>query len=196
MTLPLAPLGIASNKPRAAKRCAECHKPIENPTWNQVVHQGKCEIARSRKIERKRKAAAANKKMRRRIGAIKGTKPERDSDYKNWIRTLPCLICFRSFWKHFFARGCTFSEMIVLITLTRSRQGSPTESAHTGPHALGSKSSDRSLLPLCGDEHHREGKRSYHKLGEKAFEKTHGIKIARIAAALNTLYESQKEAAA
>ncbi len=85
-------------------------------------------------------------------------KPQRDSRYLAWIRTLPCVVC-----------GCTRGI----------------EASHTGPHGLGQKSSDFSAVPLCY-RHHRTGKDSYHKLGPQKFAQTHDLDIPSIVRRLNT----------
>jgi len=101
---------------------------------------------------RKRALARARKKVRRRIGALKGNKPLRDPAYLAWIRTLECLLC-----RHYH------------IT-----QSWPTEAAHSGPHGVSQKAADDQALPLC--RHcHQSGPGSYHAIGRKFFE-THGLK--------------------
>jgi hypothetical protein len=83
--------------------------------------------------------------------------PTRNSRYLTWIRTLPCLICGRN---------------------------TGIEAAHTGPHGIAQKSSDRSALPLCA-RHHRTGADSYHKLGPRAFERHHRVELRAVVANLN-----------
>jgi hypothetical protein len=85
-------------------------------------------------------------------------KPQRDSKYLAWIRTLPCVVCGA-------ARGI--------------------EASHTGPHGLGQKSPDSSAIPLCY-RHHRTGKDSYHKLGPQKFAQAHDLDIPAIVWRLNT----------
>ena len=53
------------------------------------------------------------------------------------------------------------------------------EAAHTGPHGLSQKSSDRSAIPLCA-RHHRIGDDSYHKLGPRKFSEVHSLNIPAI----------------
>ncbi len=84
-------------------------------------------------------------------------KPERDSRYLQWIRTLPCSVC----------------------RTTRN-----IEAAHTGPHGLGQKASDSTAIPLCA-KHHRTADDCYHKLGPRKFAEVHKLNISGIVAALN-----------
>jgi len=84
-------------------------------------------------------------------------KPQRNSQYLAWIRTLPCVVCGTD-------RGI--------------------EASHTGPHGLGQKSSDYSAIPLC-IKHHRTGRDSYHKLGPRRFSAVHNIDIRAIVDRLN-----------
>jgi hypothetical protein len=86
------------------------------------------------------------------------SKPIRDPKYLAWIRTLPCSI-----------RDC------------RARI---VEAAHTGPHGLAQKASDRGAIPLC-PRHHRTGDDSYHRLGPRKFQQVHGISIREIVERLN-----------
>lgn len=79
-----------------------------------------------------------------------------------------------------FARCLNYPRMVQL---------SPTEAAHTGPRGLSAKSDDRTAIPLCGHEHHREGKQSHHKLGKKFFEHHH-IDRDALVAELNKQYDS------
>ena len=62
--------------------------------------------------------------------------------YLTWLRTQPCAIC-----------GCR----------------PPCEAAHfrDGSESLGKKARDENALPLCRSCH-REGKKSYHKMGDEA----------------------------
>jgi hypothetical protein len=51
-----------------------------------------------------------------------GSKPVRDREYLRFIKRLPCVSCLKTWW---------------------------IDPAHTGPHALGQKSSDLDTIPLC-----------------------------------------------
>ena len=85
-------------------------------------------------------------------------KPQRNPRYLAWIRTHPCLVC-------------------------GSKRG--IEAAHTGPHGLGQKSPDSSVIPLCA-KHHRTGNDSYHRLGPRRFAELHNLDIPAIVRRLNT----------
>ncbi len=85
-------------------------------------------------------------------------KPARDRRYLAWIRTLPCLVC-------------------------GTRRA--VEAAHTGPHGLGQKSPDWSVIPLCS-QHHRTGSDSYHRLGPRRFSEKHNLDIPAIVRRLNS----------
>lgn len=89
-----------------------------------------------------------------------------DEGYRVWIKSLPCLICQKQ----------------------QTEQTSHTEGHHAGQnHGLRQKPHDRTLLPLCGVEHHREGPESVQKLG-KRFEEVHGIDIDAEIQRLNREY--------
>ena len=86
--------------------------------------------------------------------------PARNWKYRQWIRSLPCLVC-----------GHT-----------------PAEAAHTGEgRGLRQKSSDYSCVPLCGFCH-RLGPHSYHVLGKKAFEQFHLVDLANLVEQMNALW--------
>ena len=84
-------------------------------------------------------------------------KPVRNPGYLRWIRTLPCAVC---------------------------RSTRAVEAAHTGPHGMGQKSSDLSVIPLCA-QHHRTGNDSYHKLGPRRFAEVHQLNVRAIVARLS-----------
>ena len=89
----------------------------------------------------------------------------RNPKYLNWIRTLPCLICERQ-GKH---------------------QTSRTEAHHAGEHGYGRKAADSTAIPLCGVEHHREGRQAVHVIG-KRFGVVHGIDVTEEMVRLNREY--------
>lgn len=90
-------------------------------------------------------AARAFKALRRKWARVKGTRPERDSDYLNWLRT----------------QSCAISEC---ESPTRFRFEDVVEAAHVGAiRGLGQKCSDREAIPLCA-YHHRIGAVSQHSL--------------------------------
>ena len=90
--------------------------------------------------------------------------PERCPDYLAWIRTLPCIVCSR----------LSGGDTVV-------------EAAHTnalGPRGMGQKTSDFSAIPLCS-WHHRAGRDSYHRLGEKWFAQAYQIHLLEVVQTLN-----------
>lgn len=97
-----------------------------------------------------------------------------DKAYLNFIRSLECCVCAND---RVMECGCI-------------QQHSRTEAAHTGPHGIGSKSDDRTAIPLCC-EHHREGLDSYHRLGPSLFQQIHGINIAATVAELNERFDAE-----
>ena len=78
------------------------------------------------------------------------SKPLRDPKYRAWVRFFPCAVC-------------------------GTRRG--VEAAHTGPHGLGQKAGDDTVIPLCQKDH-RTGPQSLHKLGPVRFEEVHSIDVA------------------
>jgi len=83
--------------------------------------------------------------------------PERSPEYRAWIRNYPCVTCGRCY---------------------------AIEAAHTGPHGISQKSSDRSCIPLCA-WCHRLGRYSLHRLGPTWFEAFHQVSIAALVAEFN-----------
>ena len=88
--------------------------------------------------------------------------PARNYKYRAWIRSLPCAVC-----------GIT-----------------PTHAAHTGPHAIGQKSSDYTCIPLC-DNCHLFSPDSLHRIGRQEFEQHHNLEIAALVRRLNYLWWNQ-----
>jgi hypothetical protein len=117
----------------------------------------------------------------------------RDPEYRAWIRKFYCLLCWPSLW----SSGGIWDlrkydcEPAANRGMPTSIQGSPTEAAHIGPHAMRKKAGDDTCIPLCGIEHHREGKESAHKLGKK-FAEFHGLDIPAIQAALRAQYAAER----
>lgn len=72
--------------------------------------------------------------------------------YLEWLRGLPCWACEQT---------------------TGGRSSSRVESAHVGlstsRRGLSQKYPDIESIPLCGLEHHREGKFSIHRMGPAEF---------------------------
>lgn len=114
-----------------------------------------------------------------------------DPDYLEWIRTLPCCVCFAACYPS--------GEVWMLIevgwepSVMRGDgpgvQESRTEAAHIGPHGSSDrKADDRDTAPLCRDEHHQHGPESHHKL-RSGFWQHHGIDWPTLKAALRERYE-------
>jgi len=125
--------------------------------------------------QRRRKNARAFKRERRRIGAINGNKPARDTEYLAWIRTQECI-----------QPGCTSKNLHKW-----TEAGAWTEAAHTGPHGMRQKASDYDAVPLC-HFHHQEAKDAQGK-DRNWFEK-HGLDRERVIAELRARYEQGRAA--
>ncbi len=91
--------------------------------------------------------------------------PPRDATYRAWIRTMACAACGSK--RH-------------------------VEAAHTGlDGGMSQKAGDYSCVPLCWICH-TGGKSAYHRIGRRAFERTHGIALAELVGELNRLWQSRK----
>ncbi len=86
-----------------------------------------------------------------------------------------------------FLRGCPCAICVLLGQTQRSR----TEVAHIGNGGLSCKSPDRDALPICGNEHHRNGEFSIHVLGRKQFAAHYGIDLNVLSESLNFAYEKR-----
>jgi len=93
-----------------------------------------------------------------------------------WIRSLPCVCCFPDLWRY---------QMNNVI------QTSSTEAAHVGERGISQKCPDEETIPLCGFEHHREGKFSAHKLG-KLFWTHWGLDKEKLLAELKQQFEKEQ----
>lgn len=103
----------------------------------------------------------------------------RDPGYLNFIRSLPCVVCFPVLWR--------IDPALDGISDRQKIQGSPTEAAHVGDRGMSQKSDDRETIPLCMN-HHREGQDAHHKLG-KWFWVHHDIDKAKLIKELRERYE-------
>ncbi len=83
--------------------------------------------------------------------------PARNSEYRAWVRTKPCLVC-------------------------GSERG--VEACHTGPHGLSMKSSDFQCIPLCY-RHHRTGNDALDKIGPRQFQQLHRVDVPAAVRELN-----------
>jgi hypothetical protein len=88
--------------------------------------------------------------------------PERDPQYRAWIRSQPCAAC-----------GTQIGV----------------EAAHTGSHALGQKASDYSCIPLC-HQHHRTGNEAIHKIGRRAFQDRFSLDVEELIKRFNALWRN------
>ena len=87
----------------------------------------------------------------------------KDKRYLEWIRTQPCIVCFR-----------------------------PAEAHHAGERGLGQKCPDREAIPLCPGHHRRDGwPDSAHRLGKK-FWTYHGIDLDAVIRKLQARYTASK----
>lgn len=120
----------------------------------------------------------AIKRSRIKRHAPKRRSGDSDPAYKAWIRTLPCVACFLKLWG--WEQIFSMSEPGVIMS----------ESAHVGRRGLSQLAPDRTCIPLCGFEHHREGRESHHKL-QKKFWETHGLDRDALIAELNARYDAQ-----
>jgi hypothetical protein len=109
--------------------------------------------------------------------------PGDDPKYRDWIATLPCLICGKLAG---LAGDVSMLEFLICSLLTR--QKSRTEAHHAGDHGYAQLPPDRTCIPLCA-EHHRTGKDAAHGPLGKNFWKHHDIDRDAMIAALNSAYE-------
>lgn len=111
---------------------------------------------------------------RRRTGKPRRSSRELNPEYLDWIRGQPCWACHAPLYAIF---GVLFDGFVAVTEPFKGRQKSPTEAAHVGlsgkPRGMSQKCSDEEAIPLCGEEHHREGPQSIHKIGPSAFFELH-----------------------
>jgi hypothetical protein len=118
------------------------------------------------------KTAMKRKPMKKRA---RKAKPGDNAAYLDWIRGLPCLICYADVVKMFGVEALTCNSAVT------------TEAAHVGRRGLGQKCADLETVPLCM-EHHRTGPEAHHVLG-KAFWDFHGLDCGEVVEQLNAMYE-------
>lgn len=101
-------------------------------------------------------------------------KPGDDPKFLAFVRSLPCLICYREVYEFFRSEPWALIEVIEAGELFRE---SRTEAAHLGLSAsrrgLSQKYPDNECGPLCAD-HHTRLKTSHHA-GTKTFWKIHNL---------------------
>jgi hypothetical protein len=86
-------------------------------------------------------------------------KPERNDAYLRWLRKWPCIACKRQF---------------------------RIEAAHTGPHGLGTKSSDYSCIPLCHECH-----RQLHRIGPVDFQEAWFLEFSELRAMYRAIFDER-----
>jgi len=117
-------------------------------------------------------------------------KPSDDPQRLEWLRELPCFICYQFVYRMLRkerSRADFGTDLLEIISSRgRQEQDSRTEAAHVGlstsRRGLKQKYPDAEAIPLCGLEHHREGRESIHKLGPDRFFDRHGVEGGRDAA--------------
>lgn len=110
-------------------------------------------------------------------------KPGDDPKYREFIRSLPCLICHKPVYQY----GILLEWFDVGMTVASiGPQVAPTEFAHLGERGLGQKCPDSEGAPLCAVDH-RTGPFAHHVLGKK-WASHHGIDKQEIFAMLQEMY--------
>ena len=105
------------------------------------------------------------RRLERKARRMKRRGPPRDSQYRAWIRTLPCAVC-----------GSRWSI----------------EAAHTGSDGgMSQKASDHSCMPLCKDCH-TAGRFAYHRIGREEFERRFGVNLGLLVRALNVAWRGRE----
>ena len=118
-----------------------------------------------------------------RVRSATRKKTGKDPEYLAWIRSLPCVCCFRDYFA-----TIPFPTWHQIGQSQKQRTGS--ESAHVGDRGLSQKCQDREAVPLC-KWHHTEGPNSsHHRLGKRFFERWRIDKAALISE-LQKRYEEQ-----
>lgn len=135
-------------------------------------------------------AGRKEKRKREKRRANNGRWPARDEKYKEWIRTLPCVVCWLRVG---YSAKEWLEEVRTLPPSTRIWRNFSlelTECAHVGERGLGQTASDRETIPLCRVHHGHGYPESAHTL-QKGFAAHHGIDISELVQALNAAYESR-----
>lgn len=124
--------------------------------------------------------------------------PVQDQTRLDWIRTLPCVCCFRGVWSDAIAGKHTFTELLDLAAALQAMNGPqkfPTEAAHVGERGLSQLCSSDETAPLCSEIHHREGRESIHRK-QKSFWTFHQIDREELLAYLKKTYAAEFQEAA
>ena len=101
------------------------------------------------------------------------TKRNRDEDYLNWIRMIPCIVC-------------SIQSGYVPITNTAVSEPHHVEKEHNA--AKGMKADDSRAIPLCKGHHN-----IIHHCGKETFIKEYNVELEEIILNLNAIYERMKE---
>ncbi len=125
---------------------------------------------------------------------IRRTKPRKGDDkpYRDWIRSLPCVVCVLMSAVRPLKSGVL--EVRLFYWEQVPNYHGPTEVCHVGVRGIGQKCPDREAIPLCTG-HHRPWQQggkddSQHTLG-KAFWQHHGLDRAALIAELNAMYDAK-----
>jgi hypothetical protein len=144
----------------------------------------------SARQQRRKKNARAFKRERTRIGQVKGTKPARSKDYRRWVASLPCLMCWLAEWLAVLGGALQLRDLILRDVFV-PKQTTNSEAAHSGPHGIGQKASDYDVIPLC-HFHHQEAKDAQGK--SRHWFEEHGLDREKIIAELRARYERERAA--
>ncbi len=113
--------------------------------------------------------------------------PEVDERRLDWIRCLPCIICFAWLFT-----DLAFAIVEAVSISGTSREHWISEAAHVGDRGLSQKCSARETVPLCA-VCHRTGIEAHHgKLG-KGWWAHHRLERDQVIKELNRWYERQRD---
>lgn len=125
-------------------------------------------------------------------------KPGRENpQYRAWIRTWPCWICFERYCRKLGydpAEERARPEVRSMFCALQAFECGVTEAAHAGARGLGQKCPDSQLIPL-GGKHHMHAtaggsKESHHSMG-KNFWEYHHLNTDEIFEELHGLYRKE-----
>lgn len=157
------------------RKAATCPFPVKcNPEHIELLCPD-CQHERQR--QHKKKRAGEFKRTRKAIGAVKGLKPARDADYRQFIREHDCLLCFMGIWE------------LSFILLRREAGIVMSECCHVGKTGKGmrQKCNDYETIPMC-QSHHRE----QHGPNGATFFERHPIELSDVFGRLRAAYEAQR----
>ena len=164
----------------------------------------------TRKKPLKRTPIRRNSPLKRSIKALKRVplwgKPRKktgleNEEYRNWLRTWPCFVCFKKHIELLCEQFGTFEEEAARPVVRRMcrevcqpKECGPTQAAHVGPHGMGQRCPDSESMPL-GQKHHLHltaggGPESHHTLGTKFWE-FHNLNRDEVFELLHRLYREE-----